>query len=156
MQRCGIHAVSCTGFLLYGSVAVLYQLLIKKNRFGMPDRLKFYSELTLLCMLLRRSLGFCNNDLHCFRLNAALVQRNAAVARRNSSQVRLDLDIAYCTIGIIFESDFTQVKCGLRCRNKGILTQGNRRTAMSLLTTEGDVLAVAAADAVNAGYAFFV
>ena len=38
---------------------------------------------------------------------------------------------------------------------ESIRTQGNRRTAMSLLTAEGDVLAVAAADAVNAGYAFF-
>lgn len=107
MQRCGIHAVSCTCFLLYGSVAVLYQLLIKQYRFSMPDRLKFYSEPAILRMLLRRSLGFCNYRLHCFRLNAALVQRNAAIARRNSSQVRLDLDIADSAIGIIFKSDFT-------------------------------------------------
>lgn len=106
-------------------------------------------------MLLRRSLGFCNYRLHCFRLNAALVQRNAAIARRNSSQVRLYLDIADSAIGIIFEGNFTQVKGSLRCRNKGILTQGNRRTAMALLSAEGDILAVAAADAVNAGYAFF-
>ena len=107
MQRCGIHAVSCTCFLLYGSVAVLYQLRIKQNRCCLPDRLKLYSEPAILRMLLRRSLGFCNYRLHCFRLNAALVQRNAAIARRNSSQVRLDLDIADSAIGIIFKSDFT-------------------------------------------------
>jgi len=73
----------------------------------MPDRLKFYSEPALLRMLLRRSLRFCNYRLHCFRLNAALVQRNAAVTWRNRYQVRLDLDIANGAIGIIFKGNFT-------------------------------------------------
>lgn len=107
MQRCGIHAVSCTSFLLYGSVAVLYQLLIKQNRCCLPDRLEFHSELTLLRMLLRRSLRLCNHGLQHLRLNTALVQRNAAVTRRNRYQVRLDFNVADSAIGIIFEGNFT-------------------------------------------------